>query len=141
MSPSCHIQHVSNLEMVVKLCLPSCRENPSRKQSIPAQKSQQFIFIIIFYQNSNVLCSKVNKIRWQLVRHVSNLTWRRHKSLFTHIERKRKCIPTPSVLIVTCFLSLLVHSLIGYWVLSRFLDQVGHETMYASSGNKHVFTK
>ena len=24
-------------------------------------------------------------------------------------------------------------------VLSRFFDQVGHETMYASSGNKHFF--
>ena len=23
----------------------------------------------------------------------------------------------------------------------RFFDQVGHETMYASSGNKHFFTK
>ena len=23
----------------------------------------------------------------------------------------------------------------------RFFDQVGHETMYASSGNKHYFTK
>ena len=26
-------------------------------------------------------------------------------------------------------------------VLSRFFDQVGHETMYAPSGNKHFFTK
>ena len=26
-------------------------------------------------------------------------------------------------------------------VRPRFFDQVGHETMYASSGNKHVFTK
>ena len=26
-------------------------------------------------------------------------------------------------------------------VRPRFLDQVGHETMYASSGNKHFFTK
>ena len=26
-------------------------------------------------------------------------------------------------------------------VPSRFFDQVGHETMYASSGNKHFFTK
>ena len=26
-------------------------------------------------------------------------------------------------------------------VRSRFFDQVGHETMYASSGNKHFFTK
>ena len=25
-------------------------------------------------------------------------------------------------------------------VRSRFFDQVGHETMYASSGNKHFFT-
>ena len=25
--------------------------------------------------------------------------------------------------------------------LSRFIDQVGHETTYASSGNKHSFTK
>ena len=25
-------------------------------------------------------------------------------------------------------------------VLSRFFDHVGHETMYASSGNKHIFT-
>ena len=32
------------------------------------------------------------------------------------------------------------------WMVSsrlrpRFFDQVGHETMYASSGNKHFFTK
>ena len=26
-------------------------------------------------------------------------------------------------------------------VHSRFFDQVGHETMFASSGNKHFFTK
>ena len=26
-------------------------------------------------------------------------------------------------------------------VLPRFFDQVGHETMYASSGNKHFFNK
>ena len=26
-------------------------------------------------------------------------------------------------------------------VRPRFFDQVGHETMYASSGNKHLFTK
>ena len=26
-------------------------------------------------------------------------------------------------------------------VRPRFFDQVGHETMYASSGNKYVFTK
>ena len=26
-------------------------------------------------------------------------------------------------------------------VRPRFFDQVGHETMYASSGNKHSFTK
>ena len=26
-------------------------------------------------------------------------------------------------------------------VRPRFYDQVGHETMYASSGNKHFFTK
>ena len=26
-------------------------------------------------------------------------------------------------------------------VLSRFFDRVGHETTYASSGNKHFFTK
>ena len=33
----------------------------------------------------------------------------------------------------------------GDWVSirvrPRFFDQVGHETMYASSGNKHFFTK
>ena len=28
-----------------------------------------------------------------------------------------------------------------YRVRPRFFDQVGHETMYASSGNKHFFTK
>ena len=26
-------------------------------------------------------------------------------------------------------------------LFSRFFDQVGHETTYASSGNKHFFTK
>ena len=26
-------------------------------------------------------------------------------------------------------------------VRPRFFDQIGHETMYASSGNKHFFTK
>ena len=26
-------------------------------------------------------------------------------------------------------------------VRPRFFDQVGHETMYASNGNKHFFTK
>ena len=30
---------------------------------------------------------------------------------------------------------------IGIRVRPRFFDQVGHETMYASSGNKHFFTK
>ena len=28
-----------------------------------------------------------------------------------------------------------------YRVHPRFFDQVGHDTMYASSGNKHFFTK
>ena len=28
----------------------------------------------------------------------------------------------------------------GVRVLSRFFDPVGHETMYASSGNKHFFS-
>ena len=31
--------------------------------------------------------------------------------------------------------------LVGVRVSPRFFDQVGHETMYASSGNKHFFTK
>ena len=33
---------------------------------------------------------------------------------------------------------------VWFWtntVRPRFFDQVGHETMYASSGNKHFFTK
>ena len=29
---------------------------------------------------------------------------------------------------------------LGIRVRLRFFDQVGHETMYASSGNKHFFT-
>ena len=31
----------------------------------------------------------------------------------------------------------------SFWsrVRPRFFDQVGHETMFASSGNKHFFTK
>ena len=42
-------------------------------------------------------------------------------------------------------LSLLISPMSAKWfkirVRSRFFDQVGHETMYASSGNKHFFTK
>ena len=30
---------------------------------------------------------------------------------------------------------------VGSRVRPRFFDQVGHETMYASSGNTHFFTK
>ena len=41
--------------------------NPNRKQSILAQKSQQVIFAMIFYQNSNAVCSKVNKVRRQFL--------------------------------------------------------------------------
>ena len=38
------------------------------------------------------------------------------------------------------FLALIILP-IGTVVRPRFFDQVGHETMYASSGNKHFFTK
>ena len=30
---------------------------------------------------------------------------------------------------------------LGFRVLPRFFDQVGHGNMYASSGNQHFFTK
>jgi len=41
------------------------------------------------------------------------------------------------------FLSNTVQStpILQFRVRPRFFDQVGHETMYASSGNKHSFTK
>ena len=45
----------------------SYRRNPNRKQSILAPKSQQVIFTMIFYQNSNAVCSKVNKVRRQFL--------------------------------------------------------------------------
>ena len=45
----------------------SYRGNPNRKQSILAQKSQQVIYTMIFYQYSNAVCSKVNKVRWQFL--------------------------------------------------------------------------
>ena len=35
-----------------------------------------------------------------------------------------------------CRLEATIHR-----VRPRFFDQVGHDTMYASSGNKHYFTK
>ena len=34
-----------------------------------------------------------------------------------------------------------VHNVVDIRVRSRFFDQVGHETIYASSGNKYFFTK
>ena len=42
----------------------SYRGDPNRKQSILAQKSQQVIYTMIFYQYNNAVCSKVNKV-WQ----------------------------------------------------------------------------
>ena len=36
---------------------------------------------------------------------------------------------------------ILIFSHLYIRVRPRFVDQVGHETMYASSGNKHFFTK
>ena len=39
-----------------------------------------------------------------------------------------------------CYYTTKVCSL-NIRVRPRFFDQVGHETMYASSGNKHIFTK
>ena len=36
---------------------------------------------------------------------------------------------------------IIYYRYIGIRVRPRFFDQVGHETMYASSGNKHFFTK
>ena len=36
---------------------------------------------------------------------------------------------------------LIVDESLKNRVRPRFFDQVGHETMYASSGNKHFFTK
>ena len=41
----------------------SYRGDPNRKQSILAPKSWQVIFTMIFYQNSNAVCSKVNKVQ------------------------------------------------------------------------------
>ena len=34
-----------------------------------------------------------------------------------------------------------IYNYIKARVRPRFFDQVGHETMYASSGNRHFFTK
>ena len=45
----------------------SYRGNPNRKQPILAPKSQQVIFTMICYQNSNAVCSKVNKVRWHFL--------------------------------------------------------------------------
>ena len=45
----------------------SCRKNTNRKQSILAQKSQQVIFTMIFYQYSNDVCLKVNNVRRQFL--------------------------------------------------------------------------
>ena len=45
----------------------SYRGDPNRKQSILALKSQQVIFTMISYQNSNAACSKVNKVRRQFL--------------------------------------------------------------------------
>ena len=45
----------------------SYRGNPNRKQPILAPKSQQVIFSMICYQNSNAVCSKVNKVRRQFL--------------------------------------------------------------------------
>jgi hypothetical protein len=43
---------------------------------------------------------------------------------------------------VRCEMSILVTIMyLLNRVLSRFFDQVGHETTYASTGNKHFFTK
>ena len=68
MSPSCHIRDVSNLEIVVQLYLLFfSRENLNRKQSIHAQKSQQVIFTMIFYQNSSAVLQEVNKVRGQFL--------------------------------------------------------------------------
>ena len=69
MCPSCDIQHASNLEIVVELCLLgiSYRGDPNRKQSILAQNSQQVIYAMIFYQYYDAVCSKVNKVRRQFL--------------------------------------------------------------------------
>ena len=45
----------------------SYRGDPNRKQSILAPKSWQVIFTMIFYQNSNAVCSKVNKVQRQFL--------------------------------------------------------------------------
>ena len=69
MCSSCHIRHALNLEIVRRTLFTifwlgiSYRGDPNRKQSILAQKSQQVIFTMIFYQNSNAVCSKVNKVQ------------------------------------------------------------------------------
>ena len=62
-----HIRDVLNLEIVVELYFFFGRENPNRKQSIHAQKSQQVISTMIFYQNSNAEKKKVNKVRRQFL--------------------------------------------------------------------------
>ena len=43
--------------------------------------------------------------------------------------------------IVNIWNSFFMKTWVTTRVRPRFFDQVGHETMYASSGNKHFFTK
>ena len=54
MPGSSHIRHVSKLETVVELCLLFSTLNLIQLEN--AQKSQQVIFAMIFYQNSNAVC-------------------------------------------------------------------------------------
>ena len=46
-------------------------------------------------------------------------------------------VQSPSV---KCHIIMYLSNMHSTRVRPRFFDQVGHETMYASSGNKHFFT-
>ena len=76
-----HSSNVSFMSYSTRIELRNCRwtfftifwlgisycGDPNRKQSILAQKSQQVIYTMIFYQYSNSVCSKVNKVRRQFL--------------------------------------------------------------------------
>ena len=50
-------------------------------------------------------------------------------------------MPIPPTNVTCLHIFILCRHAIYIRVRPRFFDQVGHETMYASGGNKHFFSK
>ena len=104
-------------------------------------------FTIIIYEYSFFAWHKAHAVAfWQFMMQIADWQLSIRVAKFVEFQETWHCGPDYSWLPLIDFDQLCIKS--NYFQLllesryrPRFLDQVEHETMYASSGNKYFFTK